>query len=258
LDEYGQIIIDECQAVAAPAAEAALRQVNVRYWTGLTATPYRSDHLDGLITMQCGPIRHRIDRTDQSPRRLTVHDTDFTTAEEGRDGPSIQAIYSELALDAPRNELIVKHVAEATRAGRSSLVLSNRLAHVGTLASAIRSATDAPVFELHGALPRQDRREVLGRVEATASAGEAFILVSTDKMGGQGLDLPSLDTLFLAVPVSFKAAVIQRIGRITRGEPQPDRPATVHDYRDGNVPVLVRMHARRRRVIVKEGFTPDP
>ncbi|MGL4339539.1 MAG: DEAD/DEAH box helicase family protein, partial [Rhodoglobus sp.] len=31
LEEYGQVIIDECHAVAAQATEAAMRNVNVRY-----------------------------------------------------------------------------------------------------------------------------------------------------------------------------------------------------------------------------------
>ncbi|MGO1544784.1 MAG: TOTE conflict system archaeo-eukaryotic primase domain-containing protein [Gulosibacter sp.] len=59
LNEYGQVIIDECHAIAAPAVEAALRQANTKRWLGMTATPYRSDHMDGLITMQCGALTHK-------------------------------------------------------------------------------------------------------------------------------------------------------------------------------------------------------
>ncbi|NBE92340.1 hypothetical protein FE391_06045 [Nonomuraea sp. KC401] len=60
LHEYGMVIVDECHAVGAPAAEAAIRQVAVKRWIGLSATPYRADQMDALITMQCGPIRHEI------------------------------------------------------------------------------------------------------------------------------------------------------------------------------------------------------
>lgn len=60
LNEYGMVIVDECHAVGAPAAEAAIRQVTVKRWIGLSATPYRADQMDALITTQCGPIRHEI------------------------------------------------------------------------------------------------------------------------------------------------------------------------------------------------------
>lgn len=63
-----------------------------------------------------------------------------------------------------------------------------------------------------------------------------------------------LNTLFLAVPVSFKGRVIQQIGRVTRGNTDASAAATVHDFRDAAVPLLERMHQRRRRVMIKEGF----
>lgn len=40
LEQYGQVIVDECHAIAGPAVEAAIREVSVRNWVGLTATPY--------------------------------------------------------------------------------------------------------------------------------------------------------------------------------------------------------------------------
>ena len=48
--------------------------------------------MDGLITMQAGPIRHTIVPGDVSDREFIVHETAFATAESGSDGPSIQAI----------------------------------------------------------------------------------------------------------------------------------------------------------------------
>lgn len=84
LEEFGQIIIDECHGVTASAVEAAIRTVSVRHWVGLTATPYRADQMDGLITMQCGPIRHTITAASAEPRTFIVHETTFTTDENRR------------------------------------------------------------------------------------------------------------------------------------------------------------------------------
>ncbi len=254
LEQYGQIIVDECHAIAAPAVEAAIRRVAVRHWVGLTATPYRADQMDGLITMQCGPVRHEIAARPGGERRLVVHPTAFTTKETGADGPSIQAIYTELAADDSRNALIAEQVLRAVADDRRCLVLTNRLDHLEILASLIGDRTEVPVLTMHGRLRPADRRALRSRIGELDATRTPFVLVAIDKVAGEGLDLPSLNTLFLAMPVSFKGRVIQQTGRVTRGDDQEDDVATVHDFRDGEVPLLERMHQRRRRVMVKEGF----
>lgn len=255
LEEYGQIIVDECHAIAAPAIEAAIRTVDVPYWVGLTATPYRADQMDGLITMQCGPIRHVIAAAMRAERRAVVHQTTFTTTETGADGPSIQAIYTELATDELRNALIVNSVLGAVREGRRCLVLTNRLDHLDVLVAALSAATTVPVLAMHGRQAPAERRATRERVAELDGSRKPYVLVAIDKVAGEGVDLPSLNTLFLAVPVSFKGRVIQQIGRVTRGDEDGEAVATVHDFRDSAVPMLERMHQRRRRVMNKEGFT---
>ncbi|MFC1678708.1 DEAD/DEAH box helicase family protein, partial [Elusimicrobiota bacterium] len=58
---YGLIIVDECHHIPAATFEACLREANVRYVLGLTATPYRRDKLQDIITLECGPVRFRMD-----------------------------------------------------------------------------------------------------------------------------------------------------------------------------------------------------
>src|ERR687893_477533 len=57
---YGLVVADECHHIPAAAFEHAVKQIPARRWLGLTATPYRRDKLDDLITLQLGPIRHSI------------------------------------------------------------------------------------------------------------------------------------------------------------------------------------------------------
>ena len=52
--------MDECHHIPAAAFEHAVKQIPARRWLGLTATPYRRDKLDDLITLQLGPVRHTI------------------------------------------------------------------------------------------------------------------------------------------------------------------------------------------------------
>jgi len=60
---YGHVVIDECHHVPAVQVERVLSAIPARYITGLTATPYRRDGHQPIITMQCGPRPAR----DQQP-----------------------------------------------------------------------------------------------------------------------------------------------------------------------------------------------
>ncbi|WP_412075660.1 TOTE conflict system archaeo-eukaryotic primase domain-containing protein [Streptomyces xanthophaeus] len=201
LDGYGVIVVDECHAIGAPAAEAAIRKVKAKRWIGLSATPYRADQMDALITMQCGPIRHEIEDASTFAKHLVVHRCDFTTDEPGTDGASIQAIYGELAADQARNRQIAADIADAYRRGRCSLTLTNRIEHLHQLACELKEhGIDALL--LHGGLPTTDRDRV--RAELSGARTSPLALLAIDKVAGEGLDAPVLDTLFLASPISFK------------------------------------------------------
>ena len=167
----------------------------------------------------------------------------------------MQTIYGELAADPARNALIVSKVTEAVSSGRHCLVLTSRLEHLDRLSEKIGEGTNAPVVSLHGRLAPPARRAIRQQLAEIVESGAPFVLVAMDKVAGEGLDLPTLDTVFLAMPISFKGRVIQQLGRITRTT-DSDTPATAHDFADLNVPVLQKMHARRTRVARKEGFTP--
>lgn len=71
--EYGQIIVDECHAVAAASFESIVDSAPCRYVLGLSATVMRNDGHDPLIMMQLGPIRHRVDSKTLSRREPFAH-----------------------------------------------------------------------------------------------------------------------------------------------------------------------------------------
>jgi len=252
LEGYGLVIVDECHMIGAPAAEAAIRQVNVQRWIGLSATPYRADQMDALITMQCGPIRHEIEDQTTFAKHLIIHPTGFTTMESGSHGASIQAIYGELAADQARSQLIADQIADAHQRERASLVLTSRIEHITRL-TALLGSCGIPTHALHGGLPAVDRDKV--RALLSTSASGPLTVIAIDKVAGEGLDAPILNTLFLASPIAFKGRVIQQVGRIMRDTETRKLDVEVHDFLDLDVPLLERMHHKRRRTLIQRGFT---
>jgi hypothetical protein len=250
LEGYGLVIADECHHVPAPTLDRALHQVRARRWLGLTATPYRSDGLDQMILLQCGPVRHQIPLSTgnhanaaEGPRVVLAHSTAFEY--RGADDPSrpgvIQDIYRALIADDDRNAQILADVHEAIDRGRNCLVLTNRTAHVELLVEALRSGGRAPV-PLYGKLGTKERRAAVASLQSDRDG--PLLAVATGSYVGEGFDCPALDTVFLVFPIKAKGQVVQYVGRVLRAYPGKTS-VEVHDYVDQRVPVLAYTHTRR-------------
>src|SRR5207244_11881581 len=92
---------------------------------------------------------------------------------------------------------------------------------------------------------RVARREVKRQLAAIPEAEERLIL-ATGRYIGEGFDDARLDTLFLALPVSWKGTLIQYAGRLHRLHPAKQE-VRIFDYVDREVPVLLRMFQKRLR-----------
>ncbi|MFC0213898.1 DEAD/DEAH box helicase [Paenibacillus chartarius] len=73
VEEYGQIIVDECHHISAFSFEQVLKKAKAKYVLGLTATPTRQDGHQPIVLMQCGPIRIKIDAKSQAQARGIAH-----------------------------------------------------------------------------------------------------------------------------------------------------------------------------------------
>jgi len=81
-------------------------------------------------------------------------------------------------------------------------------------------------------------------------------ILSTGSQIGEGFDLPELDTLILAMPISFKGRVIQYAGRIHRHN---DSKSEVHiyDYVDTSLGLTISMFKKRIKAYNKMGYVFD-
>ncbi len=248
--EYGHVIVDECHHISAVSFERAVREARARYVTGLSATLVRKDGHHPIIFMQCGPVRYRVDDRGQAERRPFDHrvivrptNAALPAGSDDDDKPHIQHLYSMLAEDERRNGMIVRDVIEAVEDGRSPVVLTERRRHVDVLARAL-SEHIPNVFAMAGGIGKRQRRELDEAMDAVPD-DEPRVIVSTGRYLGEGFDDERLDTLFLTLPVSWRGTLTQYAGRLHRVHDDKN-DVIIYDYVDGNIPVLVRMHGRRR------------
>jgi len=253
--DYGQVVVDECHHVPAVSFDGIIRKAAARFVLGLTATPYRRDGLGELITMRCGPIRHRF-QTDAEVeplvRELVIRETALDP-KLGHDAP-IQEVYRALVEDEERNRRICDDVREAVAEGRNCIVLTEWRKHLDRLAT-ILETSGVRAIALHGGVKKKERLARVAELNA-ASPEEPVLALATGALVGEGFDLPRLDTLVLTFPISFRGKVIQYAGRILRSHPTKNA-VTVYDYRDGLVPALARMQTRRQKTLEGVGFVRD-
>ncbi|MCG7274880.1 DEAD/DEAH box helicase [Corynebacterium singulare] len=248
LSAYGQIIVDECHRVGAAGLTNVLAHLNVRFMLGMTATPYRSDGLDKLLPLICGPIRHTVELDRPGRRDYVVHNTEFTYDSPYLFWPDLD---TALAADEHRNQLIADVITRAAQDEHTVLVLVKRREHLSALHALLADAP-FPVLQLHGGQKATERQVVREQLAATPH----FVLLAMSQVASEGIDLPALDTLVLAAPVSFRGVVIQQVGRITRdADDKENVSATVHDFLDTNVPALASAFRKRSSTIAKQGFT---
>ncbi len=250
--QYGLIVVDECHHVPAVTFERCVKQIRARRWLGLTATPYRRDGLQGLITMYCGPIRHRMDEKADTgndfSRELIVHQTNFEVSD---DVTHIQDLFRALVDDEARTMAICDDVVAAAAKGRNCLVLTQWTEHLSSVVSALAASGSTPLV-LQGGMGKKARAKVMADLDDASKRG-GLVLAATGSFLGEGFDCPPLDTVFMAFPIAFRGRVVQYVGRILR--PLDGKSSVeVHDYVDAKSPVLARMHRKRLLGYAALGF----
>jgi superfamily II DNA or RNA helicase len=241
LDGFGQIIVDECHHLSAFSFEAILKQAKARYVVGLTATPVRRDGHQPIIFMQCGPIRHSAARPETAPAQ-EVWPNYLPAPEIPPDSP-IQNVFRILANDAARNRLIAEDVLAAYREGRKVLVLTERTDHLPLLQEALGEVSHC--FVLHGRLTRKKRAAIVTEINRLDDSAPR-VLLATGRLIGEGFDHPPLDTLVLAMPISWKGTLQQYAGRLHR-EHADKQDVRIYDYVENDHPQLSRMWSKRQR-----------
>ena len=254
VQDYGMVIVDECHHVSSITFEQVLMSIKAHTIYGLTATPIRKDGHQPIIFMQCGPIRFTTDVKSQIAKQsfdrfLIPRFTSYNSILEDR--LSIATLYKYLSEDEIRNNLIVEDICKAVNTGRTPIILTNRTAHVSVLAEKLK-ATIKNVISLTGAGTTREKREAMQRLQ-TIPDSEQLVIVATGKYVGEGFDYPRLDTLFLALPISWKGLLTQYAGRLHR-EYEGKKDVRIYDYIDIHEPICDSMYRKRLKGYAAIGY----
>ncbi|SMC60324.1 Superfamily II DNA or RNA helicase [Desulfocicer vacuolatum DSM 3385] len=257
--KVGHVIVDECHKCPARTFTDVITQFDAKFFTGLSATPWRRDKLTLSIYFHLGEQRHQVPREQLFQQgnlikpRVIPRETVFETPTDP--GRYYSIMMKELCRDPERNRLICRDISLDDNKG-IKLILSDRREHCHELARILDADYGLASMVLTGSTPAGKREEIVSSLKECSSA----ILISTIALLSEGFDLPRLSTLFLTTPIRFSGRLMQCLGRILRPAPGKNK-ATVYDYVDTRVGVLCNAAAAREQIYMDlfgTGFTYPP
>ena len=134
-------------------------------------------------------------------------------------------------------------------------MLTERTEHLDAIVQAL-PAQMPPPFVLHGRMSKKQRAALIAELDALPPDSPR-ILLATGKLVGEGFDHPQLDTLVLAMPVSWKGTLQQYAGRLHR-EHATKSDVRIIDFIDTGHPALLRMWDKRQRGYRAMGYRMGP
>ncbi|MCK9461033.1 MAG: helicase [Proteobacteria bacterium] len=139
---------------------------------------------------------------------------------------------------------ILNDVMAALEEHRSPILLTERRDHLEFFERKLLGVARNLVV-LRGGMGAKQRAAIARRFEEIPRDQERLVL-ATGRYIGEGFDDARLDTLFLALPVSWKGTLVQYAGRLER-RGGGKREVRIFDYVDRAVPMLAKMFGRRLR-----------
>lgn len=253
---FGLHINDEAHRSGAATWSRPLGHFHSRYRLALTATPRRKDGCEEVFWKQVGPLIYKSTEARLTPKVKRVY-SGFRLIRTERFNPNLvgpSTLVNFLARHRERTAGVAHQAVKALWAGRKVLVLSHRLEHLHKIEEAARARWAADGYPPGLGIGYY----VGGRSkEELKEASEAELILATAQLVTEGLDIPALDTLILATPMSD---VEQAVGRTQRETDAlswrwldgvrrlgPKKEPVVVDFRDDQVQMFRRQGEIRDR-----------
>lgn len=226
--DYGLVIVDEVHNAASKTYEGVLKSISSKYLYGLSATPERQDGLEKIIQLRIGEVIFQSSIISDEYIINKFYYPRFTSFKLASPFFDFQSYLNQLSVDESRNKQIVKDIKLCAAERRSILIITRRIEHILELENLI-SITEfrESLIVLHSELNKNildQRLQIIMKLQKP-------IIVATDKLIGEGIDIPVLDTLFLVSPFSWKGHIQQIVGRLHRNLNNKNE-LRIYDYVD--------------------------
>lgn len=250
LENYGLILIDECHHASNDTYRRVLRNIKAKYIYSFTATPKRKDKTDKITYMYLGNIAYKTDKKEMIHNRsfnqiLMPRITTFKTISIDK---TFTEISNELYKNNKRNYFIISDVQKEVKNEKNIIILTDRKEHINILYNMLQYE-NYDIYRMSGETPAKERTLIKEKLLIS----NKYILIATSQLIGEGFDLPSLNVMFITMPLSFEGRLIQYIGRLHR-EYQNKTDVIVYDYVDNNIKMLQNSFQNRLKTYKKEGY----
>lgn len=240
-NEFGIIIVDECHHIPAKSFRGVISQLNSYYLYGLTATPKRKNNDEKLIYMYIGNILYEMTQEEQlvaqnMQAEINIKETNLFAPFDYKID-KYEMVSQILIHDTHRNSLIIDDIDKNISRFKSILILTERKIHVDILNLYLKDKYET--IAITGDDSERSKKSKLEQIKQ----GHFKILISTGQYFGEGVDIDSLECLFIVYPFAFEGKLIQYIGRIQRS----GKPPVIFDYRDSQIDYFEKMFKQRNR-----------
>ena len=249
-ENFGMSIFDECHHLSAEVFSRALVKCSFRVMLGLSATLNRKDGLRKVFEWYIGHPVNQIQK--RSDKNMIVKMINFYESHEsyGREivvwngKRNIPKMINAICEYDYRTKLIIDELKEVLdkEPDRHTIIISDRRNHLNSIEKEIKLRMPAKTIGYYvGGMSQKDLKE----------SESKNILLGTYTMVSEGFDVPTLNTLVLASPIS---SIEQSIGRIQR-QKEADRKyiPIVIDFWD-NYSLFKNQGFKRHTFYKKNGY----
>ena len=213
--EFGLVIIDEVHHLGAEVFCRAFQKLNVSKILGLSATLNRKDGMRKVFEYYIGKSVYKLIKKDEVDVNVEIHKYFDPSVEYSRNlllwngKPNHTGMISNICSFVPRNNFIIDVLKRVLKEepDRKVLILSERRNQLTALEELI------DVFNISDDVGYY----VGGMSQKTLdNSAKKNIIMATYQMAAEGMNIPSLNTVIFASPISD---IQQSVGRILREKP---------------------------------------
>ena len=213
--EFGLVIIDEVHHLGAEVFCRAFQKLNVGKILGLSATLNRKDGMRKVFEYYIGKSVYKLIKKDEVNVNVEIHKYFDPNVEYSRNlllwngKPNNTGMISNICSFVPRNNYIIDVLKRVLKdePDRKVLILSerrNQLTALEELIDVFNISDDVGYYV--GGMSQKTLDE----------SAKKNIIMATYQMAAEGMNIPSLNTVIFASPISD---IQQSVGRILREKP---------------------------------------